>query len=97
MGVIAASLLLAMLAVARLTRLAVTDRLTVAYRRWVATKYGPDSMAAYLAHCTWCTSAWVALFVMPPAVLWPTSPYVMVPMSILAASYVVGLLARLED
>lgn len=96
-------ILLAFLAVARLTRLLTEDRLTVAYRRWVVNKWGEDSMQSYLAHCPWCTSVYVAAVVMPPTVwgtfhaLHPQPWYITVGaclLSIPAASHVAGMLNR---
>lgn len=97
-------LTLAILAVARITRLFTEDRLLLAYRRWVVARWGEDSMAAYLAHCPWCTSIYVATLIMP-ATVWgtlhtqyPTQPwYVTVGaclLSIPAASHVAGMLNR---
>ena len=85
------SMVVATLAVTRLTRLLVEDQLTVGYRQWVVRKWGASSMASYLAHCPWCTSVWVAILVMPPAVLFPY-PWVVAVLAIPAASMVAGLL-----
>jgi hypothetical protein len=89
--VIVVSLVVAALAVARITRFLVEDYLTVGYRRWVVTRWGPDSKMSYLAHCPWCTSFWVALPLMPVAALFP-NVWVIAAFSILAASHVAGLL-----
>lgn len=67
--VILLSLVLATLAVARVTRFLTEDRLTLGYRRWMVGKWGEDSLPAYLAHCPWCTSLWVAAPVMVVTVL----------------------------
>lgn len=91
------SLIVAALAVSRITRLLVDDRLTDGYRRWVVKRWGEDSKASYLAHCPWCTSIWVALPIMPVPVFllmsW-TEPitWVFAALSIPAASMVSGLL-----
>lgn len=85
------SLVVAALAVARITRFLTDDFLANGYRRWVVGKFGDESMLAYLAHCPWCTSVWVALLAMPPAVLWP-NVWVIAAYSIPAASMVSGLL-----
>jgi hypothetical protein len=61
-------LAVAVLAVARVTRLLVEDRLAAGYRRAVVRRWGEGSLPAYLAHCPWCTSIYVALIMMPPAV-----------------------------
>lgn len=88
---IVVSLVVAALAVARITRLLTEDFLTVGYRRWVVTRWGPESKMSYLVHCSWCTSIWIALPVMPAAALFP-NVWVIAALSILAASHVAGLL-----
>ncbi len=89
------SLILAILTVARATRLVVTDRITVKWRRWVVNKWGEDSLPSYLAHCPWCMSLWIAIPVMPVAVLFPNK-WVIAALAILPASYLTGLLAKAE-
>jgi hypothetical protein len=91
MSVLIVSLIVASLAVARITRLLVEDKIMVGYRQWVVKKWGPDSLPAYFAHCPWCTSFWVGLPVMPVATLWPNQ-WVIAPLAILAASMISGLL-----
>lgn len=94
---IVVSLVVAALAVARITRFLVEDFLSDGYRRWVIQRWGEDSKMSYLAHCPWCTSVWVALLVMPVPVFllmsW-TQPitWVIATLSIPAASMVSGLL-----
>ena len=83
------SLVVATLAVARVTRFLTEDFLTVGYRRWVVNRWGEDSKMSYLVHCPWCTSIWVALPVMPIAVLFPNL-WVIGALSIPAASLVAG-------
>lgn len=80
------------MAVARITRFLTEDFLTVGYRRWVVTRWGPESKMSYLVHCPWCTSIWIALPVMPVAVLFPNI-WVITALSIPAASLVAGLLS----
>jgi Protein of unknown function (DUF1360) len=84
------------LAVARITRLLVEDQLMVKYRQWVVRKWGETSMAAYLAHCPWCTSIWVAIAVMPIAVLFPVKG-VIAAFAVPAASMITGLLADRKE
>jgi Protein of unknown function (DUF1360). len=88
--VLIVSLLVAALAVARVTRFLTDDFLAEGYRRWMVNYYGDQSKMAYLAHCPWCTSVWVAALVMPPAVLWPNQ-WVIMAYSIPAASMLSGL------
>ncbi len=88
-GVLILSLVVATLAVARITRLLTEDFLTVGYRRWVVNRWGAESKASYLVHCAWCTSIWVALPIMPIAVLFPGLWTIGI-LSIPAASLVAG-------
>jgi hypothetical protein len=85
------SLIVAALAVARVTRLLVEDRLTVSWRQWVVKRTGTESLATYLVHCPWCMSIWIAVPFMPVAALFPY-PWVVALFSIPAASMVTGLL-----
>lgn len=89
-------LIVAMLAVARLTILMVDDRLTISYRRWVVKRWGEESMPAYFVHCSWCTSMWVAPLVMPVAVLFPNR-WMLAALSIPAASLVAGFLGKARE
>ena len=88
-------LTIAMLAVVRITRLLVTDELTSRYRRWVVSRWGENSMAAYLAHCPWCTSIYVATIVMPIATFWPNR-WVLAVLLIPATSMLSGLILDRE-
>ena len=81
----------AVLAVARITRLLVEDQLTAGLRRWVVRRWGEGSQWAYLAHCPWCTSIYIAALVMPPAVLW-SGRWLLAALAIPAASMLAGLL-----
>lgn len=90
-GVLIISLVVAVLAVARITRLLVEDRLTVSWRQFVIKKTSPDSMLSYLVHCPWCTSIWVGAVIMPPAALFPY-PWVIAILAIPASSLVSGLI-----
>jgi hypothetical protein len=91
MYVLMISLVVAVLAVARITRLLVDDRITIAWRRWVINKWGEESLPSYLVHCPWCMSIWVAIPTMPCAVLFP-NVWVIAALAIPAASMVAGLL-----
>jgi hypothetical protein len=90
MAMLLISLILGTLAVVRVTRFLIEDRLALRYRVWVRRKWGEESVAAYFVDCPWCTSIWVAAAIMPPAVLFP-NPYVIAAEAILAASMVTGL------
>lgn len=85
------SLIVAALAVARITRLLVEDRLTVRWRQWIVRRYGAESLPSYLVHCPWCMSIWIAVPIMPLSVLLP-HPWVIAALAIPAASMVAGLL-----
>lgn len=96
-------LVTAYLAVARITRLLTEDRITVPLRRWIVNKWGENSMTAYLAHCPWCVSMYVATIIMPITwividVLDSQFPWwltlIAAAMSIPAASHVAGMLNR---
>lgn len=90
------SLVVAALAVARVTRLLVSDKITVFLRQWIVTKFGANSLASQLFHCSWCMSIWVAIPVMPIAALFPNR-WVIALLAIPAASYLTGFLANRED
>ena len=100
------------LAVARVTRLIVADKLTegprerladAAWRRryadfWTHAKAdnAPEPLLAYLITCPWCASIYVAAVAAPLAYFWGTSPWLLVPALALAFSYVTGFLAGKE-
>jgi hypothetical protein len=78
------------------------DELTLGYRMWVVRKFGEGSKMEYLVHCDWCTSMWLAIFLMPPVALlsdisipWGTR-IILALYSIPAASLVTGLLSKLR-
>lgn len=92
-------LLLGLLATARLTRVVVSDRVGLAVRSAVARRFGAESAIAYLVHCRWCTSMWVAvpcaLLVALLLVDGPTVPALAAALA-LAYSHLTGLLVALE-
>lgn len=90
------SLVVAALAVARITRFLTEDFLAVGYRRWVVSRWGAESKMSYLVHCPWCISIWVALPLMPIAVVFPNL-WVIGAFSILAASQVAGLMQNSKE
>ena|SRR5688572_11827279 len=98
MWVLIVSLVVGMLAVARLTRLLVDDEITIGIRRWAIKRFGEDSKTAYFIHCPWCTSIWIGLLIMPPAVLlvagWSLATVTVAALSIPASSMVAGLLNK---
>ena len=90
------SMVVGVLAVARITRLFVEDQLMVGFRQWVVRRWGDSSLLSYFAHCQWCTSFWVGLVIMPLAVLLP-NVWVIAALAPFAASMVTGLLAELIE
>lgn len=90
------SVVVGFLATARITRLLVEDRLTVAWRRWVVRRWGEDSLPSYFVHCPWCMSMWLAAPIMVPAALFPNK-WVIAALAIPAASLVTGLLLSREE
>jgi len=89
-------LLTGFLAVARITRLLVEDKVTVRLRRWVIRRWGEESLPAYFIHCPWCMSFWVGLVIMPIAVAWPNR-WMLGAFAVLASSYITGILAAREE
>ena len=90
------TIIVAMLAVTRLTRLFTTDKLLVGYRRWIIDRWGQDSWQSYWAHCDWCTSMWWALFVMPAVVLISGGTVLLAALSVPATSLVAGFILSKE-
>lgn len=94
------TLLLAMLATARLTRMVTTDRIFLAPRAWLLRKivrrYGEDHLLAYLPVCDWCASVYVAAGVYGAWASIGETPWFQVPVTVLALSYAAGFLASKE-
>lgn len=90
------NVLVAMLAVARLTRLVTDDRITIKMRLWAVNKWGKESWQSYYIHCAWCVSMWVSLLVMPAVVLLSGGSLLLAALTVPAASYVTGFLISKE-
>lgn len=94
------TLLLAMLATARLTRLVTTDRIFLAPRAWLLRKmirrYGKDSLPPYLLTCDWCVSVYTGAGVAAAWVLAGETLWFQAPVAALALSYAAGFLASKE-
>ena len=88
---LALSLILGVLATARITRLIVDDRVLVGLRQWVVRRWGEDGKMAYLFHCPWCMSIWVSAPIMATAALYPNQ-WVVAALAIPAGSMMTGLL-----
>jgi hypothetical protein len=89
-------LIVAMLAVSRISMLFVNDKLLLSFRQWVIKKWGQESLAAYLIFCNWCMSIWFAIPIMPIAVLYPNK-WVLAVLAIPAASLVAGLVSKVRE
>lgn len=96
-------LILAALAVARLTRLVTEDKLLEPFRFWLGRRWPSDSKRLYLFHCPWCFGLWVAMLVAP--LVWllggfsdrlEVTAWLGVPLLALALSHAVGLLKGAE-
>ena len=98
-GLSASTLLLVYaLAVARITRLVITDgifeRPRTALLDYLTDNRHPKLLE--LAGCPWCISVWVAAAVMPLAWFHGRNPWMLIPAAALASSYAVGWLASHE-
>lgn len=85
-------LLVAALAVARLTRL-VTDDAILDRPRDALYRRNPDGAAAYFVGCPWCVSIWLGALVAAGVYWRPCAWWVQFPLILLALSQVTGLLA----
>lgn len=86
-------LLVAALAAARITRLITRDTLTQPARIRAINWLGAESMTAYLITCDWCAGMWVSAMVGSAAWMWRDSPWLQVPLMVLAIGELVGLIA----
>lgn len=86
--------ILAVLSTARLTRLITADYVTRSLRGWVHRRFGTDSKIGYMVVCDWCLSVYVGAVV--ATVLWWHVGVVPIVALALSASYLTGLLTRLE-
>ena len=75
------------LATARAVRLATEDKVTEGVRRHWNTRTRKDSLARYVATCTWCVSIWAALLAGPAYVFGPRHPLPWTIAAILALSW----------
>jgi hypothetical protein len=84
------------LAVARVTRLIAMDRITEDVRIAIVRHFGEGHMISYLVNCMWCVSIWVAAASTPVAVLMAHRSWPEAGLLALAASYITGMLSRLD-
>lgn len=89
------TLILALGAVARITRLITSDRITEAPRDWILDRINPLGLGTYLITCPWCMSVYVGFVVAPAAHYFGDGPWFTIPAVALTASYVTGFLASL--
>jgi hypothetical protein len=87
---------LVVLATARLTRLITADRITGAARKWVDERYGEDDLRSYFITCDFCVSTYIAPIVAGATILWPDNRVLVGGLIALTASYVTGMLTRLD-
>lgn len=90
------TLLLLLLATARLTRLVTTDRITQAPRHWIIGKLPEESLAAYLIVCDWCVSVYTGAVMAGTWWAWGAHTWYTAVLAALAASYAAGFLAQRE-
>lgn len=93
----AVSLLVAALAVARITRLITSDFLTAGPRSALIRRLGTDHKISYLVTCPWCSSMWVASVAAPLWYWCAGSAWVQVPALALALSQAVGVMSSIGD
>lgn len=95
-------ILLALLAIARLTRIVTDDAIAEPFRAWVIrhrpapTDGGDEDPLVYLVHCRWCTSIWIAFPAAAAFYFWHDTAAVQIVVLALAASHVSGLIAHAE-
>jgi len=96
-------IVLAALAVARVTRLVTEDKLLEPLRFWLGKKWPAESQRLYLFHCPWCFGMWVSIAAAP--IVWfvadlsnkvGVTAWLGVPLLALAISHVVGLLKGVD-
>jgi hypothetical protein len=90
------TLLLAVLATARLTRIVTSDYITAGPRRWLLRHLEGREMMQYLIVCNWCASVYVAAAVAVTGWLWADTAVWTWTAAALAASHVTGWLASRE-
>ena len=84
---------LAILTVARLTRLVTDDTLTSGARARIAER-NPSGYLTTLVTCPWCVSFWIGIVVAVVTVWWGDNRAVIAALLVFAASHVTGLQAR---
>jgi len=90
------SLVLLLLAVARLTRLVVTDQIGLPIRQWVLVRSGDQGWWTYAIHCPWCVGMWFSLVASPLWYYFRHNPVFLMLCVALALSQAVGLLFKVD-
>lgn len=90
------TVLLTVLAVARVTRLITSDRITQAPRDAFVSRLDPEGLMAYLVFCPWCVSVYTGAAGAAAWWAWGDTLLFTAAVLALAASHVAGILAGLE-
>jgi len=94
------TMILAPLAIARLTRFVNSDALLdtprAALITWLTNRYGDDSKLAYLIVCPWCASVYTGAATAGAWWMWGDTRWLAAVMIALTGSYVAGWLASRE-
>lgn len=90
------TLVLTLLAVARVTKLVNNDRIAQAPRDAVVRRLDPDGLMAYMVFCPWCVSVYVGAGAGATWWAWGDTRIFTAAVLALAASHVAGMLAGLE-
>lgn len=86
---------LAIVSIARLTRLVTADTITAAPREWLQDRLPPK--LGYLLGCPWCASMYVGAAVAAAVVTWPTNRLLLAALLALTGSHAAGFLATRES
>jgi uncharacterized protein DUF1360 len=101
------TLIVLILATARLTRLAVWDKITLPIRKAIISGItikkkqiwkgsGVGGTLSYLAHCVFCAGFWAAVLVAIPFTIWPSNKWLFACYLILAVAEVAPRLLNWE-
>ena len=98
------TLVVYVMAVARVTTLITHDEITLPVREWLIRRFNPASRAHRLAvyalgspdddatGCPWCVSVWIGLVSAPALWFWADNPIMMIMLIGLAASQTTGMI-----
>lgn len=90
------TLVLTVLAVARVTRLVNADRITEGPRNAIVRRLDPEGLMAYMIFCPWCVSVYTGAAGAAAWWAWGDTRIFTAAVLALAASHVAGVLAGLE-